>query len=169
MSLLTPSFGLLFWMVLSFGFVFFIVAKYGLPVITQMVNERQEYIVQAIAKADEAKHTSEINRKKSEELFDETCKRQQEMIKEATIEAGRIIQKAKTDAAAQSKQKLEETIRLLEMQKQKAVGEMRAYVALLSVNVAEKILRNQLEHKENHDQLISQFLNEIESSDAIRN
>jgi len=169
MSLLTPSFGLLFWMVISFGFVFFIVAKYGLPVITQMVNKRQEYIVQTIAKADEAKRTSEINRKKSEELFDDTCKRQQEMIKDATVEANRILQKAKTDAAAHSKQKLDETIRLLEMQKQKAFGEMRATVALLSVNIAEKILRSQLEHKESHDQLISQFLDEIENSDAVKN
>ena len=169
MSLLTPSFGLLFWMVISFSFVFFIVAKFGLPVITGMVNERRDYIVQSIAKADEAKLTSEINRKKSEELFDETCKRQQEMIKDATVEASRILQKAKTDAAAQSKQKLEETGRLLEMQKQKAFGEMRAHVALLSVDIAEKILRSQLDNKESHDRLIAEFLDEIENSNAVKN
>jgi F-type H+-transporting ATPase subunit b len=169
MSLLTPNFGLLFWMLLSFFIVFFIVAKYGFPVIINMVNERKEYIVQTIAKADEAKLTSEINRKKSEELFDETCKRQQEMIKDATVEANRILQKAKTDAAAHSKQKLEETGRLLEMQKQKAVGEIRTQVALLSVSIAEKILRNRLENKDIRDQLISQFLDEIENSDTVKN
>ena len=44
MSLITPDFGLLFWMTLIFGIVFFILAKFGFPVITDMVRKRQERI-----------------------------------------------------------------------------------------------------------------------------
>jgi len=169
MSLLTPDLGIIFWMVVSFAFVFIILAKFGFPVITQSVNERREYIQQSIAKADEANRMLENIRQQSEETISEAQKRQLEIIKQATVEADRIIQKAKDDAVVQGKQKMDEMIRLLELQKQKAIGEIRSQVALLSVAVAEKILRNQLDSKENHDRLVSLFLDELENSGAIKN
>ena len=43
-SILTPDFGLLFWMLLAFGVVFFLLAKYGFPAITKAVEDRKNYI-----------------------------------------------------------------------------------------------------------------------------
>ena len=54
MSLITPDFGLLVWMVLIFGIVFFVLAKWGFPLITGMVDKRSDRIEQSIAKAREA-------------------------------------------------------------------------------------------------------------------
>jgi F-type H+-transporting ATPase subunit b len=169
MSLLTPDLGLLFWMILSFAIVFGILAKFGFPVITKMVDERRDYIQQSLAKADEANRTLEGIKLKSEELMEDTRRRQAEIIKQATAHAGQIMQKAKEEAAAMGKQKLDEVIRLIDMQKQKAIGEIRAQVAALSVDIAEKILRHQLDNTENHEQLISQFLDEIEDADIAKN
>ena len=169
MSLLTPDFGLLFWMTLSFAIVFGILAKFAFPVITKAVNERRESILQSLANADEANRTLENIRQKSEELIDEARKRQQELIKDATTKSCLIIEKAKEDAARQGKQKLDETLRLIELQKQKALGKIWSQVALLSVDIAEKILRQQLDNESNHDRLIAQFLDDIEDSDILKN
>lgn len=169
MSLLTPSFGLLFWMIVSFAIVFGLLAKFGFPIITQSVNERREYIQESLAKADEANRTLEDIKQKSEVLVEEARKRQTEIIKQATADAGQIMQKAKEEASALGKQKLDEAIRLIDLQKQKAIGEIRAQVAVLSIDIAEKILRHKLDNTENHDQLISQFLDEIEDSDIVKN
>jgi F-type H+-transporting ATPase subunit b len=169
MSLLTPDFGLLFWMVISFAFVFGILAKFGFPVITKAVNERRDYIRQSLDKADEANRALENVRLKSEELMAEMEKKRLEIIKQATADANLIIQKAKDEATKQGKVKLDEAIRMIEMQKQKAIGEIRSQVALLSVDIAEKILRRQLDGMENHDKLISVFLDEIEDSGFMKN
>jgi len=169
MSLLTPDFGLLFWMTLSFAIVFGILAKFAFPVITKSVNDRRAYILQSLANADEANRTLESIKQKSEELIDEARKHQQELIKEATTKSALIIQKAKEDAALQGKLKLDEALKQIELQKQKALGEIRSQVALLSVDIAEKILRQQLDSEGNHEHLISQFLDDIENSDAMRN
>ncbi|MDR0395431.1 MAG: F0F1 ATP synthase subunit B [Tannerella sp.] len=169
MSLLLPDFGLLFWMILSFGFVFGILAKFGFPVITKMVNERRDYIQQSLAKADEANRTLENIKLKSGELIEEAQKRQAEIIRQATAHAARIMQKAEEEAAAAGKQKLDEAIRLIDVQKQKAIGEIRLQIAALSVDIAEKILRRRLDDTENHDRLITQFLDEIEDSDILKN
>ncbi|MDR2915712.1 MAG: F0F1 ATP synthase subunit B [Tannerella sp.] len=169
MSLLTPSFGLLFWMIISFAIVFGLLAKFGFPVITKSVNERREYIQQSLTNADEANRTLENIRQKSEELLNDARKQQQSILKQATKEAAQIIQKAKDDATIQGKLKLNEAIRLIDLQKQKAIGEIRSQVASLSVDIAEKILRHQLENTETHDKLIAQLLDEIENSDTVKN
>lgn len=169
MSLLTPSFGLLFWMIISFALVFGLLAKFGFPVITRMVNERKAHITQSLANADEANRALESIRQQSEVLINEARKHQQVLIKEATAEAGRIVQKAKEEAAIQGKLKIEEAMLQIEFQKQKSLGEMRAYVASLSINIAEKILRQQLEESENNDRMIAQFLDDIEKSDVLKN
>jgi len=169
MSLLTPSFGLLFWMIISFALVFGLLAKFGFPVITRMVDERKAYITQSLAHADEANRTLETIRQQSEMLIQEAQKRQQGLIKEATVEAGRIVQKAKEEASIQGRQKMEEAMLQIELQKQKALNELRAHVASLSVEIAEKILRQQLEEPGNNDRMIAQFLDDIETSDVLKN
>ena len=54
MSLVTPDFGLLFWMTVIFAIVFFLLAKFGFPMITGMVNKRTDYIGKSLADAREA-------------------------------------------------------------------------------------------------------------------
>ena len=51
MSLITPDFGLLFWMTLIFAILFFVLAKFGFPAITGMVDKRSERINESIGKA----------------------------------------------------------------------------------------------------------------------
>jgi F-type H+-transporting ATPase subunit b len=169
MSLLTPSFGLLFWMIVSFGFVFAILGKFAFPVITKMVDERRNYISQSLENADKANLALESVLKKSDEMIADAKRRQSDIIKQASSEASRIIQKAKDDAAAEGRLKLDEAVRMIDRQKQKAIGELRAQTALLSVGIAEKILRRHLDGQANHDELISMLVDEIESSEASRN
>ena len=54
MSLLTPEIGLLFWMIVAFGVVFFVLAKFGFPIITQMVDNRKKYIDESLDAARQA-------------------------------------------------------------------------------------------------------------------
>ncbi|MDR1722610.1 MAG: F0F1 ATP synthase subunit B [Tannerella sp.] len=169
MSLLTPSFGLLFWMVISFAVVFLVLAKYGFPVITKSVNERRDYIRESLAKADEANRLLADIKHQSDVILEDARKRQAEILRQATSEADRIIRKAKDDATAQGKQKLEEALRSIELQKQKAIGEIRAQVAVLSVDIAEKVLRSKLSDSENQNALISRLLDEAEKSEELFN
>ena len=169
MSLLIPDFGLLFWMLISFAIVFGLLAKFGFPIITRSVNERRDYILQSLAKADEANRSLESIKQQSEEILNEARRQQQDTIKQAANEASRLIQQANEDAVVQGKKKLAEAIRMIDVHKQKAIGEIRTQVAMLSVDIAEKILRHQLDISENHDRLLSEMLDEIEHSDILKN
>jgi F-type H+-transporting ATPase subunit b len=169
MSLLTPDIGLLFWMLLSFGIVFALLAKFGFPVITRMVDERREYITQSLAKAEEANRALAEMTQKADALMAEARKSQSDLIKQATAEAAKIIQQAKDDAVTEGQQKLNEALRMIELQKQRAAGELRAQVAQLSVDVAEKILRRELDNPDAHGKLVATLLDEIENDPFLRN
>lgn len=163
MSLLTPDFGLLFWMILSFAIVFAVLAKFGFPVITKMVDERHEYIRRSLDAADEANKALENIKQESEAILNEARANQSQLIKKALREGDDIIQQAKEKASAEADKQLVEATRQIEAQKQKAISEIRSQVAMLSVDIAEKILRRELDHSETQQTLISKLLDEVEN------
>ena len=98
MSLVTPDSGLLFWMVIIFGVVFFILAKFGFPVITDMVRKRTESISQSLKLADEARaELAELNKEQSELLL-QAKKEQARVLEDAAKIKASIIEQAKVQA-----------------------------------------------------------------------
>ena len=164
MSLLTPDFGLLFWMLLSFLIVFGLLTKFGFPVITRMVNERREYIQQSLVAADEANRRLAEIRMESEGILDEARVRQSELIRQATAESDKMILDAKEEAAAEAQKQLDEAMRQIDAQKQQAVSDIRGQVARLSVDIAEKVLRRQLDDPVRQEIFIAHLLDEIEKN-----
>ena len=163
MSLLTPDFGLLFWMILSFAIVFGVLAKFGFPVITKMVDERHDYIRQSLDAADEANKKLENIKQESASILNEARARQSEIIKKAMTESDEIARKAKENAVLEGKKQLAEAMRQIEVEKQKAINDIRSQVAILSVDIAEKVLRSELHQPESQRALISKLLDEVES------
>ncbi len=87
MTLLTPDFGLLFWMLISFGIVFGILARFGFPVITRMVDKRRDYIRKSLEVADEAHRKLKTVNTESERILDEAHRRQAEILRAAISES----------------------------------------------------------------------------------
>lgn len=82
-SILTPDFGLLFWMLLAFGVVFFLLAKYGFPAITKAVEERKNYIDESLKNARETNERLANVKIESENILKEAHEQQARIIKEA--------------------------------------------------------------------------------------
>jgi F-type H+-transporting ATPase subunit b len=162
MSLLTPDFGLLFWMLVSFLIVFGVLAKFGFPVITRMVNDRREYIRQSLEKAEEATRKLENVKQESLALLNETRQQQAAIIKKAMADGEQLIRNAQQKATEETEKQLELARQRIELQKEKALGEINAQVALLSVDIAEKVLHRQLDDKTKEEAFILQMLDEAE-------
>lgn len=166
MSLVTPDFGLLFWMTLIFAIVFFVLAKWGFPAITGMVDKRSERINESIAKAKEA-----------EKMLAEMAERQAAMLEETRAEQGRILREAaqaRDAMVGQAKQQAQdEAAKILDhsrtqiaAEKETALKEIRCQVAALSVDVAEKILRDKLSDTKTQVDLVTRMMDEIERTDT---
>jgi len=160
MSLVTPDFGLLFWMVLIFGILFFLLAKFGFPMITGMVDKRAERITESIRKADEADAMVAGLQKRQEEILNQTRLEKSRILKEATDTRDSIIAQAKSDASRESARILAHTKIEIAAERESVIRDIRKEVAALSVEVAEKIVRKDLDTSENQLSLIDRMVEE---------
>ena len=164
MSLLMPDSGLLFWLLLSFGVVFFVLAKYGFPIIIKMVNERKEYIDHSLVVAKEANEQLANLKAEGETILAKAREEQVRILNEATATRERIISEAKTQAQIEGAKMLDEVKLQIKAEKEDAIRDIRRQVAVLSVNIAEKVLRKDLNSESEQTEMIERLLDETFTS-----
>ena len=161
MSFVTPDSGLLIWMTIIFGIVFFILAKYGFPVITKMVRERTETINKSLKMAEEArKELADLN-KEQIELILQAKKEQAKVIEDATKMKLSIIEQAKVQAQEEAAKILERARLEISAEKESALQDIRKEVAMLSMNVSEKILRSDFTSEEVQKRYVDKVMEEL--------
>lgn len=161
MGLLIPSSGTLFWMIIIFGVVFFILAKYAFPVIIRIVDERKSYIDESLESARQANEQLTQVKAESERLLMQAREEQAQILKEAVAARDRIIREAQARAQEEARKALTETRQQIVAEKESAINDIRRQVAMLSVDVAEKILRKDLTGEKEHVELIERLLDEM--------
>ena len=160
MNLVTPEFGLLFWMVVIFGIVFFLLAKFGFPVITDMVDERSARIAQSLKDADEIQARMEQWKSEHAKMLEDVRKEQSAILREATETRARIISEAKEAAKAEADKMIADAKVQIAAEKESALRDVRKEVALLGVQVAEKVLRHELQDDGSQQALLDQLVKE---------
>lgn len=161
MSLLNPDSGLIFWMLIAFGIVFFVLAKYGFPVIIGMVEKRKLYIDESLQAAREANEKLIHIKEESESILARAREEQANILKDAVETRQRIIDEAKDKALFEGGKLLEETRQRIQKEKDDAIRDIRKQVAELSVGIAEKILRQNLDNEQKQNGMIERLLDEV--------
>ena len=165
MGLLTPDPGLLFWMIITFGVVFFILAKYGFPVVIKMVEDRKTYIDDSLKAAREANEQLANVKLESDKVLAQAREEQGRILSEAAATRDRIIKEAQERARREGQRLMDEMKKQIETEKESAIRDIRRQVAVLSVGIAEKIMRSKLADEKEQTELIDRMLDEmIESS-----
>ncbi len=164
MDLLIPSTGLLFWMTITFLVVFFLLWKFGFPVITGMVKERQAFIDESLKKAHEANERLANIQKEGESILQEAREKQAQILKEAAATRDAIVEQAQTKARSEGARLLDEAKAAIEQEKKAAIADIRQQVATLSVQIAEKVLKQNLKDDKAQMDLIDRMLNDVSAN-----
>lgn len=165
MGLLTPDPGLMFWMIIVFGVVFFVLAKYGFPVIIGMVEDRKAYIDDSLKAAREANEQLANVKAEGEKVLAQAREEQARILNEASAIRDRIIKDAQERAMLEGQRLMDEMKKQIETEKESAIRDIRRQVAVLSVDIAEKIMRSKLADEKEQMELIDRMLDEmLESS-----
>lgn len=161
MDLLIPDSGLLFWMTLVFIVVILILRKWGFPAIVKMVNDRKAFIDESLRKAHEANEKLANIQRESESILQEAREKQAVILKEAAETRDAIVEKAQRKAREEGARLLNEAKAQIETEKQNAIRDIRAQVAELSVQIAEKVIRKKLSSDSKQMDLIDKLLDEV--------
>lgn len=163
MSLLTPEIGLLFWMIVAFGVVFFVLAKFGFPIITQMVDERKKYIDESLEAARLANEKLAKIQEESASMLKQAQEKQSQILADAVEMRKQIVEKAQAEATVAGQKILAEAKQQIQMEKEDAIRDIRRQVGELSVHVAEKVLRQSLQTNKEQMAMIDRMLDELET------
>lgn len=160
-SILTPDLGLLFWMLIAFLVVLFFLVRFGFPAIINTVEKRKQYIDESLAKAHEASDRLLHIKQEGETLLQEAREQQAKIMKEAAETRDAIVEKAEEKARQESARIIAEAKQQIAFEKQEAIRDIRSQVAELSVNIAEKILREEFSSEKAQQANIDRLLDEV--------
>ena len=160
MGLLLPETGLLFWMLLSFIVVFAVLAKFGFPVIARMVEERREYVEQSLQAAKEANDQLAQVKSQSEALLQSAREQQMKILSEASATRDQIVAEAKAQAQAETQRQIEDAKRQIRLEQDAAIRAARSEIALLAVDIAQKVIREKLDNTPAQMSMIDRLLDE---------
>ena len=160
-SLITPSFGLLFWMLIGFGILVFILAKFAWPVITKSISQREEYIETQLAEAEKIKNELASLSKKHDEMMAETKAERDKILADARKISEKMYDEAKNKANDEANAIIEDAKKAINFEKMKALTDVKNEIANLSIDIAEKLIRRELSDDVKQNNMIADWMKEI--------
>lgn len=161
MGLVTPAFGLLFWMLLSFLTVMFILAKFAWKPILKMIKDREKSIEDALQSAENAKAEMNNLKAENEKILQAARNERDAMMKEARDIREQMIAEAKGKAKAEGDKMLASAREAIQNEKMAAITELKNQVAQLSIEIAEKIIARELSAENKQKELIGDMLKSV--------
>lgn len=161
MDLLNPSIGLIFWTTLTFVILLFLLKKLAWVPIIGALRSREDAIQSALNSAVDAKNEMAKLTSDNEKLLEEARLERDKIIKEAR-DAGRVMmEEAKADAATASVKMIEDAKAAINTEKMAALTEVKNQVAMLSLEIAEKLVRKQLSNDKAQKDMVADFVKDI--------
>lgn len=161
MDLVTPSIGLIFWSSIAFFILFFVLTKFAWKPITKTLKEREDSINEALKSAETARLQLESLKTDNQRLLNEARAERDMLLKEANEIKDQILAKAKSDAKNEGDKMITAAKEAIEMEKLNALNQLKTQVANLSVDLAEKILRNKMEDRSQQEVFVNESLKNI--------
>jgi len=144
MELVKPDLGLLFWMLVTFSIVLFILKKYAWSPILKSLKQRDESIEHALQAAEGAKAEMAKLQSNNEKVMAEAKSERDAIVKEARDLKDKIVAEAKEQAHEEAKKMIDSAKQTIESEKQMAINDMKTQIVQLSIQIAEKVIHEQL-------------------------
>ena len=162
MGFVTPDYGTIFWMVIIFGIVLFVLKKFAWSPILHALKEREESISEALNSAEKARLEVANLKANNDQILAEARKEKDLIIKEAREIKDKMVAEARVLASAETQKGIENARQQISAEKTAAINDIKVQVAELSVSIAEKIIRKQLDNPADQKILVEDLLKELE-------
>ena len=160
MSLINPGFGLVIWMTIALLIVLFILKKYAWKPIMNALKEREDSIEDSLRAADKAREAMKDLKLDNEKLLRDAKDERDALMREARVIKEKIIEEAKERAGMEANNIVESAKKRIENEKKAALIEIKNTIATTSIEIAEKILREEFKDKKKQAAYIEGMLKE---------
>jgi F-type H+-transporting ATPase subunit b len=155
------SFGLFFWQALILVVLILLLKKFAWKPILDSLNSREEGIKSALASAEKAKMEMQNLQADNEKLLNEARAQRDAMLKEAREIKEKIVTEASSEAQEKANKIVANAQVTIEHEKNAAMIDLKNQVATLSIEIAEKVIREQLSTTEKQHKLVEDMLADV--------
>jgi F-type H+-transporting ATPase subunit b len=138
------SVGLFFWQLVIFVLLILLLRKFAWKPILSAVEERETKISDALTLAEKTKQEMALLQAQNEELIKQARQERDEILKSARETGDQIISDARNKSLADVEKMKSDAMAIISIERQKAITEIKNQVASLSLEVAEKLVRQDL-------------------------
>ena len=160
MDLVTPDIGLIFWTTLSFLILLFILGKFAWKPILNSVNDRETSILKALKEAENAREEMKNLTADNKRILKDARIEREAMIKEARDIKVKMISDAKEEAKTTADAIISQAQEAIENEKKSAMADLKSQMASLSIEIAEKVVKQELSNKDKQLKLVEDMLND---------
>ncbi|RZJ34096.1 MAG: F0F1 ATP synthase subunit B [Flavobacterium sp.] len=152
------GFGLFFWQLIIFIGLILLLKKFAWKPILDSVNEREEGIRNALLSAENARNEMQNLQADNQRILQEARMERDALLKEAREMKEKMISDSKAEAQAAGQKMIEQAKAAIESEKNAAMAELKNQVSSLSLEIAEKLLQEELSNKESQMKLVDRML-----------
>lgn len=161
MDLISPGSGLIFWQLFGFLGLLFILIKFAWKPMLAALEERESSIENSLKAAESARNEMANLKADNEKLLAEARLERDVILRKAQEASVKMIEDAKNEAAKVGAQQIENAKAVIENEKKAALTEVKNQVAILTIEVAEKLLRRNLTDEKAQKALVDEFVKDI--------
>ncbi|TMK95753.1 MAG: F0F1 ATP synthase subunit B [Actinobacteria bacterium] len=155
--------GLMIWTILAFLITLFVLRRYAFGPIQKMIDERRERIRRSLEEAEEARAEARRLLEEHRSLIGQARSEAEGILADARRVAEAQRERVKEETEADRHRRLEETRRQIEAETQRALGQIRAEVAELTIVAASKVTGKVLDD-DDHRRLIEDAVSDLDFS-----
>lgn len=154
------SIGVFFWQLILFIVLVLLLRKFAWKPILDAVEKRESGIEDALKSAELAKLEMQNLQADNQKLLQEARAERESMLKDAREIKNKMIEDAKSEAQEQANKIIEQAQAAIEGEKKAAIAELKTQMAGLSIDIAEKVMREELSNKDKQLKLVESMLGE---------
>jgi F-type H+-transporting ATPase subunit b len=161
MDLLTPSLGLIFWQLVVFLLLFFLLSKLAWKPIMSSLKERESSIQNALDTAEKARLEMSQLKADNERLVKEAREERDKLLREAREASNRLRDEAQAQAKKSADKIIEDARAAINIEKAAALRDVKAQVAMFSIEIAEKLMKKNLAEDKAQKDLVQNYIKDL--------
>ena len=163
--LLTPELGTYVWSLVIFLTVLFVLKKYAWNPLLDFLEEREKDIAESLEMAESAKTNLEKIKDESEKILNKAKKEGKTIVSDSKLRAEESANKILDNAKAKSNEFLDDAKSKIEIEKKRAIKEIKEEVVDLSLELATKVLQRNVKDDDNN-KFIKSSLEAVKADEA---
>jgi F-type H+-transporting ATPase subunit b len=159
---LIPHLGTIIWVSIIFAVVYFVLAKFAWKPLLSTIEDRESTIAESLKNADEVKVKLKNLELVQEKIIEIAKQDKERIVREGIDQRDKIISNANDMALQKTNKMIDDARKQIERERTAALAEMKSQIAALSIEIATKLVKGDMEDQQRHKKVVEQLIDEIE-------